>query len=93
MFIIAKYDRECIGGIPTRSKDSSSKSPWNSIIKCVDWFFAHTKWKIKNEENTSFWYGSWTEISPLSLNKPRLYALSTLQHGSVKDFWNQSTND
>lgn len=91
--ISAKYDQGGYGDNPNKSKYNSLKAPWRSIIKGMDWCLSHTCWKFNNGKYISFWNGSWTEKSPLSLYKPRLYALSNLQKGSVKDLWNPNTLD
>lgn len=47
-FVIVKYNQDCIGGIPTKSKYSSNKALWNSITKGINWFYSQTKWKIND---------------------------------------------
>ncbi|TYK29578.1 LINE-1 retrotransposable element ORF2 protein [Cucumis melo var. makuwa] len=50
-------------------------------------------WKVNDGEDISFWLDNWNGNAPLSLVVPRLFALSTNKKGSVKDFWNPSSND
>ena len=91
--ISAKYTKDSNSGFPTKEKFSSLRASWRSFIKGIDWFPANVKWQLNNGEKISFWYGSWNEKSLLSLYKPRLFALSNLQNGSVKDMWNSQLQD
>ena len=83
--ITAKYNQSFSGELPAYGKYSSLKAPWRNIIKGVDWYNAQIKWTVNNGENFSFWKGFWCEISPIYRYKPRLFALSTIQNGSIKD--------
>lgn len=69
--ISAKYDQNSARDIPIKSKFNGLKAPWSCIIKGLDWFLINVGWKLNNGECISFWNGSWTEKSPLSLHKAK----------------------
>ena len=89
--ILAKYDQDSCGGIPSKSKFSRSKAPWHSIIKIVDWYNSNIRWKIRNGERTSFWHDIWHINNPLNIHYPILYSLSKEKDCCIKDMWNSET--
>ncbi|KAA0056929.1 LINE-1 retrotransposable element ORF2 protein [Cucumis melo var. makuwa] len=91
--ICAKYNQAFVGDFPTKGSFGSTKSPWRLIIEGNDWFLPHIAWKINNGETVSFWNGFWHEKSPLATFAPRLFALSNIQQGSVKDHWRKASSD
>ncbi|TYK05764.1 LINE-1 retrotransposable element ORF2 protein [Cucumis melo var. makuwa] len=92
-FIAVKYESSVQGDIPYKSNYSSSRSPWHSMIQGLDWFQSQVTWKIKNDNNFSFWHSHWHTNSPLSVHYPRLFALSTKQNSSISDMWNSKELD
>ncbi|KAA0039770.1 LINE-1 retrotransposable element ORF2 protein [Cucumis melo var. makuwa] len=91
--INAKYRSLSKGDIPCVCNHSSSRSPWFSICKGLEWFQRHVSWKIKNGRSFSFWHSHWHQNSPLSSHYPRLYALSTNKESSIRDMWNNTLMD
>ncbi|KAL0559838.1 hypothetical protein IC582_000218 [Cucumis melo] len=91
--IISKYDKEKMGSFPSHGKFSSNNSPWKAVTECISWFYNNISWKVNDGDDISFWLDNWNGNAPLSLAVPRLFALSTNKKGSVKEFWNPSSND
>ena len=91
--IIAKYEQSYLGEFPTKSKYSSSKAPWMSIIKGADWVLPQIKWTIKRGDSLSFWHSRWHDLSPFTQSNPRLFALSTRKGDSIANMWNAETAD
>ena len=86
--IIAKYEQTYLGELPTKSKYSSSKALWMSIIKSVGWVLPQIKWSIRRGDTLSFWHSKWHDLSPFSQTNPRLFPLSSRKENSIANMWN-----
>ncbi|KAA0056839.1 LINE-1 retrotransposable element ORF2 protein [Cucumis melo var. makuwa] len=91
--IDAKYTKNHQGDIPVVGRNSSANSPWNAIKKWKDWYESKISWMANDGSSLSFWHSKWHNNIPLSLQFPRLYALSNMQSATVKEIWDQGSDD
>ena len=80
-----------MGELPIKSKFSSSKAPWMSIIKGANWVLPQIKWSIKRGDTLSFWHSKRHDCSPFSQTSPRLFALTSRKENSIANMWNAET--
>lgn len=83
---MAKYTPTFIGDIPIVSK-------FSNIIKAIDWYNGKISWRVNNVESLYFQKENQSDIGPLFLYASRLFVLSSLPNGSIKENLNQATAD
>ncbi|KAA0032006.1 LINE-1 retrotransposable element ORF2 protein [Cucumis melo var. makuwa] len=85
--ISGKYKASYAGEIPYKSKHNSSRAPWFSIKKGLNWFKRNYKWEVNNGENLCFLYKNWTNRDPLFKAFPKTFALAIDKNATIKDRW------
>lgn len=57
------------------------------------WFSENIDWKVKNGRSLSLWNFKWSGRASLKKSYDRLYALSNIKEGSIREMWNDCIDD